>query len=101
MCVGIHRLFLCKFSLCWGALPPHSLACVRVVVLEQKLLRGPTNLVNVRGIRWLFRGQFFPRWGALPPHSLASAPAVGHGPMSLRGVTNPANVRGHSSALPL
>ena len=24
MCVGIHRLFLCKFSLRWGA-PPHSL----------------------------------------------------------------------------
>ena len=82
MCVGIHRLFLCKFSLRWGA-PPHSL---------------------VPALPDLFSGGygFFRRKAFEQPRTASFAePNPRPGPMSLRGPTNPAKVRGHSLAFPL
>ena len=73
MCVGIHRLFLCKFSLCWGALPPHSLASARAVGSRANVIAWA---YESREGTWAFTGYSSvssPSAGGAPPHSLLPA----------------------------
>ena len=73
MRVDIHRLFLCQFSLCWGALPPHSLASARAVGSRANVIAWA---YESREGTWAFTGYSSvssPSAGGAPPHSLLPA----------------------------
>ena len=122
ICVGIHRLFLCKFSLRWGALPPHSIASVRAVGSRANVaswangsrecawaftcpssVSSPSAGVLYRPIHWSLPCQicsrrvwFFSVEKRLCQRCTASfaEPNPRREPMSFRRPTNPAKVRG-------
>ena len=129
MYVGIHRLFLCKFSPRWGALPLHSLASacavgsrVNVASLTYESreyawafsgsssVSSPSAGVLYRPIHWslschicFLGGIVFSVQKRLCQRRAASfaEPNPRREPMSFRGPTNPANARGRSLAFPL
>ena len=129
MCMGILRLFLCKFSPRWGALPSHSLASARA---EGSRANVASWARESRESTWTFTGFFSvssPSAGVLyrPIHwslpcQICSLGVTGLSveknlckrrtmyfakPLARRGrrpprrPTNPANLRGHSLAFPL
>ena len=127
--MGILRLFLCKFSLRWGALPPHSLVPVlpylfpggycffrpkAFVSTTCSVFRRTEPTARADVVSWADESREC-AW-TFTSFSSVNSPSAGklcrfirwpppaprvRGQMSPRRPTNPTNARGHSQAFPL